>query len=85
MARRGTTDYALYPRSYTVHRVPSGAEMVIDGNIDKAAWKRVPWSEPLGVIQGKDNLSLAHPFQSHGTVRRINSTSGFLILLVCIC
>jgi hypothetical protein len=54
MARRGTTDYALYPRSYTVHRVPSGAETVNDGNIVKTVWKRVSWSEPFGVIQGKD-------------------------------
>lgn len=49
--------WALYPKSYTVHRVPDGVRLIdmIDGDLTKEVWNHAaPWSAPFGDIQGKD-------------------------------
>jgi len=50
--------YALYPRSYTVKRVPTGEQIPIDGCIDHDIWQDVPWSEPFGDITGQIDDSI---------------------------
>lgn len=49
--------WALYPRSVQVRKLPPGAPSMIDsldGDLEKPAWRSVPWSEPFVDIQGKD-------------------------------
>lgn len=56
--------WELYPRSYAVSRVPpefAHHELLqfpdgkMDGDLSKAVWSAVPFSEPFGDIRGDDN------------------------------
>ncbi len=49
--------YAWYPRQYVAQRVTQ--HLVIDGDVEKEAWRSVPWSDAFGDIQGKDGPSPA--------------------------
>jgi len=42
--------WSLYPRTYVAPYAPE--PLAIDGDIDKAAWKSVPWSLPFDEIRG---------------------------------
>lgn len=41
--------YAQYPKQYVARR---GTPPVIDGDVFKECWEKVPWSEPFGEIRG---------------------------------
>lgn len=53
--------WALYPRSYVAQRAPFSLFDQIDGDVDKAVWRNVPWSEEFGDIQGDDAPDNAYP------------------------
>uniref|UniRef100_A0A7S3L6W0 Carbohydrate-binding domain-containing protein n=1 Tax=Amphora coffeiformis TaxID=265554 RepID=A0A7S3L6W0_9STRA len=55
--------WAYYPRSYTVHPVPSGQHgFEINGDLTKDVWQNAAtWSAPFADIQGKDGPSEPTP------------------------
>jgi hypothetical protein len=47
--------WKLYPLQYEVSRAPSSLpKIIIDGDLTKECWKKVPWSDDFGDIQGPD-------------------------------
>lgn len=59
--QRRLRSFDVYPRQYVVHRGTPGK---IDGDLQKAAWKRAPWSDAFVEIRGHADAPLG-TFPTH--------------------
>jgi len=77
-ARRSMPAFAQYPRQYVVHR---GRPPAIDGDVHKAAWQRVPWSEPFLEIRGpRDAPEGSGPGEAQATRMKMLWDDEFLYI-----
>ena len=54
-----STPYIRYPRQYVAHVLQPFSTIIIDGNLEDAAWSEVPWTEDfvdITHVDSSDNI-----------------------------